>query len=239
VPIRKKDPWAKSAWGFFIVLMTSSIQLPDKCLAAEHRKGTCFVPPNSSEADINAEIQPLPAQATDAEKRAIFARMVETHETMLRRELFQAFEVDSRSASPGPTLGLAVDGSSATLALSSLRSYLPLAELTVYNPVYKKKMHYQGFWLDELLACLHIHPKERDVVFQAADSYATALAAGEIGKRRWLVAFGEKSGQWTPLPDRKPTATPAPWYVVGATLESFKDFPWPFQVIKIQIRDTF
>ncbi len=132
-------------------------------------------------------------------------------------------------------LQVIIAGSSQTVTLSQLQKQLPSENLTVYSPVYGRLMTYQGFWLDQLLQTLKIDLGERDVVFQSADGYGTSLSAGEIGKEKWLLAYGEPHG-WTPLPQHKPPALPGPWYLVGRDTNSYKETPWPYQVVAIKIR---
>jgi hypothetical protein len=120
-----------------------------------------------------------------------------------------------------------------------LRQHITEATLKVFNPVYQKEMTYKGFWLDEILKLEKVKVGDRDIVFHASDGYTTALAAGELGRRRWLLAYGEANGSWTPLPNRKTVVSPAPWYLVGTSSESFKSFEWPFQLTAVTVRPSF
>jgi hypothetical protein len=116
-----------------------------------------------------------------------------------------------------------------------LKSVTP-NQVTLYSPVYQHSMTYEGFWLDEVLTALHVHlTNEDDVVFQCEDGYGTSMPVTDIGKQKWLVAYGEPGG-WTALPERKKPTLPGPWYVVGRDPGSYQEFPWPYQVIGIKIR---
>ena len=128
-----------------------------------------------------------------------------------------------------------VAGSTRTVSRSELEKTIAPVELTVYSPVYQHPMTYRGFWLDQILQTLHIHAGEQDIVFECADGYGTSMPSGDIGKEKWLVAYGEPQG-WTPLPERHARTTPGPWYVVGREPSSYKDLPWPYQVVAIKIR---
>lgn len=137
-------------------------------------------------------------------------------------------------AAEDPALNI-VAGSARTVKRSDLEKKIIPAEITVYSPVYQRPMTYQGFWLDELLAAAGIRLGEEDVVFESSDGYGTSLSADEVGKKKWLVAYGE-SGGWTPLPERKSPTFPGPWYVVGRYTGSYQEFPWPYQVVTLKIR---
>jgi len=132
-------------------------------------------------------------------------------------------------------LKIVSNGSTQIVTKTQLARQLSPAEITVYSPVYDRPMTYQGFWLDDILNASHVHLIEEDLVFQCADGYGTSLPAADIGKQKWLVAFGEPQG-WTPLPERNRPTFPGPWYVVGRETSSYKDFPWPYQVVTIKIR---
>jgi hypothetical protein len=117
---------------------------------------------------------------------------------------------------------------------TELAQRLTPAEITVYSPVYQNPMTYRGFWLDEILNALHVHLTNEELVFQCDDGYGTSLPASDVGQQKWLVAFGEPQG-WTPLPGRHKPTFPGPWYVVSRETSSYKDFPWPYQVVAIKI----
>ena len=134
-----------------------------------------------------------------------------------------------------PVLQVIVSGSTRTLTLAELQQQLPSTQLTVYNPAYKRSLTYMGFWLDQVLKVQKIKLGHQEVVFLCADRYGTSFSADEVGRRKWLMAYGEPGG-WTPLPDHASPVTPAPWYVIGRDPNSFKKSPWPYQVVGIKIQ---
>ena len=133
---------------------------------------------------------------------------------------------------------LDVEGSTRSVTLADLRRSLKVETCSTTNPVYQKKMTYEGFWLDDLLPVLRL-PLDQDIGFEAVDGYGTSLSQQEIGRHRWLLAFGEKGGGWTPLPRHKKGVTPGPWYLVGASPESFKEVEWPYGIVKIKMTKDF
>jgi TPR repeat protein len=153
-----------------------------------------------------------------------------------------ALEVKMRMVTPGardpalePTLEIVVSGSTRTITLAELERRLHSVQLTVYNPAYKRSMTYEGFWLDQILDILKVKLGRQDVVFRCADGYGTSMAADEIGRQKWLMAYAEPQG-WTPLPGHAPPMLPGPWYVIGRDPDSFKQTPWPYQVVEIRIQ---
>jgi hypothetical protein len=122
-----------------------------------------------------------------------------------------------------------------TFSLQDLKKIVPSASLTVYNPSYGGVMAYNGFWFDVLIKKLKFHvTKDTQFVFICRDGYAAVLPAPRIGRHRWLLAYGEPSGQWTGMLHDGQSVSPAPWYLVGSKKESFTDFPWPYAVLVIR-----
>ncbi len=120
-----------------------------------------------------------------------------------------------------------------TVPLADMHQQLKTAQLKVFNPIYHRDMEYQGFWLDEVLRLVDF-PSGPDILVMCRDGYTGFLPAASVGKHRWLLAFGEASGQWTLMDQRFEKVSPAPWYLVGSKKESFVKFPWPYQVVAIR-----
>ena len=135
-----------------------------------------------------------------------------------------------------PELKIISGGSTQSITRAELGRKLQAAQITVYSPVYQRQMTYEGFWLDEIFRALHASLGDQDISFECADHYGTSMPAGDVGEKKWLVAYGELPGlTWTPLPERHALTLPGPWYVVGRDPSSYNDFPWPYQVISIQV----
>jgi hypothetical protein len=137
------------------------------------------------------------------------------------------------AAAPLPTLRVDTPSQSKILSLEDLQKFTKPVTLKVYNPLYKREMIYQGFWLEDVARMAKL-PKGPDIIFLCRDGYTTLLPAALLGKRQWLMAYGESSGGWTPMNHGPEQISPSPWYLVGAKAESFGDFPWPYQVVAIR-----
>jgi len=139
-------------------------------------------------------------------------------------------------ATEDPSLTIVIGKAEQTITKTELAKRLMPAEITVYSPVYQRPMTYQGFWLDDILSTFHAAiPEDGDIAFQSTDGYGTSMTAHELGRQKWLVAYGQPEG-WAPLPERKMRTLPGPWYVVGRESSSYREFPWPYQVTAIKIR---
>jgi len=134
-----------------------------------------------------------------------------------------------------PSLEVVVNGSPQTVTVADLERRIAPNVLGVYNPAYKRSMTYEGFWLDEIFETMKAGFKDKDIVIQCADDYFTSMTSGELGHHQWLLAFQEKGGGWTPLPGHNSVVSPAPWYLVGSSSDSFKAFPWPYKVVRFKI----
>jgi len=121
------------------------------------------------------------------------------------------------------------------ISLDDLKKQLKSATVKVYNPSYQHKLTYKGFWLEDILKMNHFPMgKEAQIVFVCRDGYTALLSNGWVGRHKWLLAYGETSGPWTPLVQGSQIISPGPWYLVGSKKESFGDFPWPYAVVGIK-----
>lgn len=121
------------------------------------------------------------------------------------------------------------------ISLEDLKKQLKSATVKVYNPSYQRKLTYRGFWIEDILRANHFPTgKEAQMVFVCRDGYTALLSNGWVGRHKWLLAYEETSGQWTPLIQGSQTISPGPWYLIGSKKESFGDFPWPYAVVGIR-----
>ncbi len=129
-----------------------------------------------------------------------------------------------------------------TLSLEALQKEMKIATLKTHNPSYQgRELTYVGFWFEDILQKVHIdkRPADLEIVIICRDGYTTVLPASQIGHHKWLLAFNETSGAWTPLPNDGLFVSPGPWYLVGTKKETFGDFPWPYQVVAIRAFSGF
>ena len=145
----------------------------------------------------------------------------------------------SCTAAAGAPLGvLPIDEES----LAQLPKRHPLGTVAVDDPVYKRKQRYQGFWLRDLLKDLsYAGHAESDVYvrFRCKDGYAPIMPLARAQRGEGLIAvrdLGAAPGQnWEPLRANGQTLTPAPGYLVWASPGDIDEFPWPYQIVAIEL----
>jgi mono/diheme cytochrome c family protein len=151
--------------------------------------------------------------------------------------LLVSFSSLSAFAAPGD-LKVILPGKTHVLSRPEIEKKMPLASMTVADPVYKKEKTYEGFWLSDLLKSAGIDETSGDeIVFHCQDGYAPTVAFSKVGAQKGLVAFREKGlkGDWQKFRHGKSETTPAPYYVVWNTSDSA--YPWPYQVVAIEVID--
>jgi hypothetical protein len=162
--------------------------------------------------------------------------------------LYRWFVLCALAAAPGPgafcaappkpppvVLRISTLLSTRAVSLEDLEKKLVPATVKVFNPSYQQKMAYRGFWLEDVLRTFEF-PKssQAQIVFICRDGYTEVLSNGWVGRHKWLLAYEETSGSWTPLVQGRQAISPAPWYLVGSKQSSFGDFPWPYAVVGIK-----
>jgi len=147
------------------------------------------------------------------------------------------FSVLVSAAAPQAELRLEAPGRTHSLTLKELRAKLPLASLTVDDPVYKKqKKTYEGFWLKDVLKLGGVGQAGGDeLVFKCLDGYSPTVPWERLSEGQALLAFREKGrkGGWESFVQGKSRMTPAPFYLVWNSSE--KQFPWPYQLVGIEV----
>lgn len=139
-----------------------------------------------------------------------------------------------------PSIQVATPAGQRKWTLSDLKGKIPTESLTIHDPVYKKQKTYDGFDLAKLLEV--IAPKKAEgfdeIVFQAQDGYSPTISWKDAGTRKGFLAFqehGKKLG-WEKVRQGKAMLTPAPFYLVWADAPKNEiEYPWPYQLVKIEI----
>jgi mono/diheme cytochrome c family protein len=149
-------------------------------------------------------------------------------------------ESDSQlTLSSGPT--------NRTFTISELARSLPLAGVTVHDPVFGNVKHYEGFWLEDVLRFAGIDFSGDNVlVFSALDGYQARLTKLPQSHAKPLIAVRDLDFQngWEFFMHGKEKITPAPFYLVwqtsakssAQTNASAYSLPWPYQISHIELR---
>ena len=121
---------------------------------------------------------------------------------------------------------------------------LPLNNLVVQDPVYKRQKHYAGYWLTDIFALIGINTDPHTVwTFKALDGYTTSIAVADVlktGAKAFIaIADIDKEEGWEMIQQGKEWISPGPYYLVWQTplknADSAIKLPWPYQMIEISI----
>ncbi len=118
-----------------------------------------------------------------------------------------------------------------------------LETLTVDHPVYKQEKTYRGYWLRDVMATAGFEPlAARELIFHCSDGYAPSLPSERLAAEELFLAVeqvGAPGGaKWEKVRIGKEYLSPAPFYVIGRESASYKRFPWPLQVERIEALGT-
>jgi mono/diheme cytochrome c family protein len=144
---------------------------------------------------------------------------------------------------PTPALAaadLAVDLAGASAVLTAARlGTLRMRTVEVDDHNAGRRVRSSGVSLADAIAAAHPGARPADdalVVFHCADGYAAQARWGAVARYEPMVAFGALE----PLPRHGGgTLDPGPFYVFPTKpTPSYADFPWPYQVLRIEIVDA-
>lgn len=132
-------------------------------------------------------------------------------------------------------------GKDARYSLERLRSSLKTQTVTINDPVYKKKMTYDGFDLRELLKMAGMSDSSQgdELVFTSQDGYAPTASFTLLERHRAILTFREhgKAG-FEKVRQGKALVSPAPFYLVWAEEgKRMEEAPWPYQIVSIEVVD--
>ena len=125
-------------------------------------------------------------------------------------------------------------------SIAQLRKQHPLASAEVNDPVYKRKQRYQGFWLRDVLKNLGHTESGLYVRFRCKDGYLPMMPLARAMAGEGLIAIRDANApqgeDWQPVPESKPSSTPAPSYLVWVSPPGDPEqYPWPYQMVAIEL----
>jgi cytochrome c2 len=131
-----------------------------------------------------------------------------------------------------------------TFSLKDLKKRLPLASLTLYDPLYKTQKTYEGFWLADVLKLAQAFPEaskletdHHEIIFRCQDGYSPTTLLANLKSHQALLAFRDKGapkGQtWQTFTQGKAQMTPGPFYLVWDV--KGEAYPWPYQLVSMEI----
>lgn len=139
------------------------------------------------------------------------------------------------------TLDIVLPAKTASFTRSTLERALKSVTVTVDDPVYRKAMTFDAFPLAEVLKLVDAAATAGDeIVFQARDGYAPTVAFAELERHPAYLAYREHDNRegFGLVDQGKARISPGPWYLVwGEGGKLGENFPWPYQLVKIELVD--
>ena len=138
-------------------------------------------------------------------------------------------------------LEVVVAGQSKHYSRAELEKALTTHTLTVDDPDHDAPVTYDAFALNDVLKLAGAGKSHGDeLVFGARDGYAPTVAYAALASHAAYVAYREHGNAkgFGPVKQGKAMVSPAPYFLVwaeGKTLGA--DFPWPYQLIRIEMVD--
>lgn len=145
------------------------------------------------------------------------------------------------AAADNNKLEVVVAGKSRHYSRADLEHVLTSHTITVTDPDHDAPVTYDAFALNDLLKLAGADQAHGDeLVFGARDGYAPTVAHAALATHAAYVAYREHGNPkgFAPVKQGKAMVSPAPFFLVWAEGKSLgADFPWPYQLIRIELVD--
>lgn len=145
-------------------------------------------------------------------------------------------------SSTAPTLpGININ---AETIMKQLKTLAP-TEVTVDDPVYKTKKHYEAYQLSHVLSSTGLYIPNNEVssfvvVFHCKDGYSPSIPLSQALRGNAFLAdrdlLAEPGARWQPFQQGKKLTTPDPLFLVWINIDvADPKYPWPYQIDRIEI----
>lgn len=138
-------------------------------------------------------------------------------------------------------LEVRVAGKSRHFSRAELEQALTSHVITVDDPDHAAPVTYDAFALGDVLKLAGAEATHGDeLVFGAKDGYSPTVAHAALASHAAYLAYREHGnpGEWGLVKQGKAMVSPAPYFLVWAQGKSLgADFPWPYQLIRIEVVD--
>jgi len=133
------------------------------------------------------------------------------------------------------------------LTVAQMSRTLPIAKVTVSDPVYGTMKRYAGFWLEDVLRFTGIEiGRDNVLVFTCLDGYQARLTRRPARGVKPLLAIRDldKAHGWEVFLHGKEKTVPGPFYLVWQTSKgeptdtNSVSLPWPYQISRIEVRSS-
>lgn len=129
----------------------------------------------------------------------------------------------------------------ASFTLNQLKAKLKVQTVEIDDPVYERKMTYDGFALADVLqlAEANADDKANEIVFTALDGYSPNMSYAQLKALKGYLVFQEHGRKGFMMVNQgKTRLSPGPFYVVWQSENGEKppaEVPWPYQLAKIEV----
>jgi mono/diheme cytochrome c family protein len=141
----------------------------------------------------------------------------------------------------GDDLEVVRAGQSHRFARAVLEQKLTIHTLTVDDPDHDAPVRYDAFALTDVLTLAGVVAGDGDeLVLEARDGYAPTVAYAALAKNDGFIAFREHGNPkgFGLVRQGKSWVSPAPYFLVWRAGKSLSaDYPWPYQLIRIEVVD--
>lgn len=148
---------------------------------------------------------------------------------------------DAVGAVDDDALEVVLAGQSHRYRRDDLERQLTIHTLTVADPDHEAPVRYDAFALTDVLALAGAAASHGDeLVFEARDGYAPTVAYAALATHEAYVAFREHGNPngFGLVKQGRAMVSPAPYFLVWRAGKSLgPDFPWPYQLNRIEVVD--
>ncbi|MCV6589087.1 MAG: cytochrome c [Marinobacterium sp.] len=142
--------------------------------------------------------------------------------------------------SPEQPLEVKLGQQTQSFTLKTLLAEAPEQSFTVFNDAYHKKQTYDGVRLVDILRLAGVDINQvNEITFQCADGYRAVMNIDILKKYPdAVISYRQKGavgGDFDPIVEGKKIADPSPFYLVWPQQETYGLFPWPHQVVGIDV----
>lgn len=126
------------------------------------------------------------------------------------------------------------------LSLSQLKSKLKTHRIKLFHYLYKKNKRYDAFALQDVLKLAYPNLKSidpsNDISFLALDEYESIASLSKLNNPNAFLAYKDIDfPNWEPIESNQ--ANPGPFFLIwkGRKHTNKDGYPWPYQVVKINL----
>jgi len=133
-------------------------------------------------------------------------------------------------------------GNTFPIKLTDLKKSLKKKTGKVFDPGSKREIQYEGFLVSDVLTFARMNPSNKEEIrFYCQDGYKPIVTVENSKKFDLILMYQDHSAPkgklWGKVykPDGKTETDPGPFYVISSKTDHYKSFPWPYQVVALEV----